>query len=90
MSAPPVDETVLFNPIAGGADEEKWRSLLIDQYKLYVEMADRVSSRRAAANTYFLSLNTAVVALVSYLGTGNPRHCEQPRPDRPAAAALDW
>ena len=33
-------------------------------YKLAVEMADRVSARRALANTFFLSVNTAVLALL--------------------------
>lgn len=36
----------------------------MEQYKLYVEMADRVSSRRATANMFFLTLNTAIVALI--------------------------
>lgn len=35
---------------------------LLEQYKLYVEMADRVSSRRNLANTFFLTLHTAIVA----------------------------
>lgn len=38
---------------------------LLDQYSLYVEMADRVSPRRALANTFFLSLNTGIFALVA-------------------------
>jgi hypothetical protein len=37
---------------------------VLDLYKLAVEMADRVSSRRAAANTYFLTLNTTLAAVV--------------------------
>lgn len=35
---------------------------LIEQYKIYVEMADRVSARRGLANTFFLTLNTSIVA----------------------------
>lgn len=42
----------------------------MEQYKLYVEMADRISSRRQSANSFFLTLNTTIVALVSYLGLG--------------------
>lgn len=37
---------------------------LLEQYKLYVEMADRISQRRAMANTFFLSLNTGIFALI--------------------------
>ena len=35
---------------------------LLEQYKLYVEMADRVSARRGLTNSFFLTLNTSVVA----------------------------
>ncbi len=37
------------------------------QYKLYVEMADRISSRRLSANSFFLSINTALIAFTGYL-----------------------
>ena len=35
---------------------------LLEQYKLYVEMADNVSSRRSRANEFFLTLNTFLVS----------------------------
>jgi len=38
--------------------------LVIEQYKLYVELADRVSARRSTANTFFLTLNTAVFTAI--------------------------
>src|SRR3989442_10768421 len=41
----------------------------LEQYKLYVEMADRISARRQTANEFFLSVNTAIVALLGYLRT---------------------
>ena len=37
---------------------------LLEQYKLYVQMADKISERRQTANTYFLTINTALVALL--------------------------
>jgi len=40
---------------------------LLEQYKLYVEMADRISQRRGAANTFFLTFNTAVVGALAGL-----------------------
>lgn len=43
----------------------------LEIYKLYVEMTDRISSRRQATNSFFLSVNTAVVALASYVQFGN-------------------
>ncbi len=36
----------------------------LEQYKLYVEMADRVSSRRMTANSFFVTINTALVAFL--------------------------
>ena len=36
---------------------------LLDQYKLYVETADRVSQRRTAANNHLLTVNVFLVSL---------------------------
>jgi hypothetical protein len=36
----------------------------LELYKLAVEMADRVSARRALANTFFLTVNTGLAALL--------------------------
>jgi hypothetical protein len=44
---------------------EKFRDHVLEQYKLYVEMADRVSARRALANTFFLTVNTALLSFVT-------------------------
>lgn len=37
---------------------------VMDIYKLSVEMADRISARRAVANAFFLTINTTLVAIV--------------------------
>ncbi len=50
---------------------DNYRQHLLEQYKIYVEMADRISARRQSANSFFLSLNTAVIALVGYMGFGD-------------------
>jgi hypothetical protein len=50
------------------ADDE--RSTILELYKLYVEMADRVSARRGFTNTFFLSLNTAIFAAIGALWKG--------------------
>jgi hypothetical protein len=44
---------------------------ILDIYKLAVEMADRVSARRAGANAFFLTVNTTLVAVVG-LSTTEP------------------
>src|SRR4028118_326413 len=43
---------------------DKYQTAILEQYKTYVEMADRVSQRRALTNTFFLTLNTAVFTLI--------------------------
>ncbi len=39
-------------------------------YKLYLETAEKVSDRRAQANAWMLSVNSAIVALYGYLEGG--------------------
>jgi len=46
---------------------DKYQAAILEQYKTYVEMADRVSARRALTNTFFLTLNTAVFTLIGVL-----------------------
>lgn len=55
----------------GFKNDVKEIDISFEQYKLYVEMTDRISSRRQNANSFFLSINTAIVALVSYVQLGN-------------------
>ena len=77
-------EPALWNAAVSPADfdaaHEKYAQAIIEQYKLYVEMADRVSARRGLANTFFLTLNTAVFTAV---GVAWNR-----RPEAPPAAAV--
>jgi hypothetical protein len=40
-------------------------SAVLEQYKLCVEMADRVSARRGLTNSFFLTLNTGIVAAIA-------------------------
>ena len=40
----------------------------LEIYKVFVEMADRISQRRQSANSFFLSINTAVIGMVGYIG----------------------
>ena len=43
----------------------------LDIYKLAVEMADRVSARRAVASSYFLTAQGALVVLIGATSTAN-------------------
>lgn len=44
---------------------------LIEQYKLYVEMADRMLARRVQANSFYTSLLTGLIAFPSLVGGQN-------------------
>ncbi len=60
------------------ADDDQ--GTVLELYKNAVEMADRVSSRRAGANTFFLTLNTALAAVVGIVSSARkpPPHGSQP------------
>jgi len=40
---------------------------ILEQYKLYVEMADRISARRDTANTFFFTLHSTIIAACGYI-----------------------
>ncbi len=46
---------------------ENYKSHILEMYKLYVEMADRISSRRQTANSFFLTINSAIIGFVGYI-----------------------
>lgn len=47
-------------------DKKLYQEHLLEQYKLYVEMADRVSARRSTANVFFLSLHTTILTAIGF------------------------
>ena len=53
---------------------------ILELYKTAVEMADRLSARRAGANTFFLTLNTALAAVVGIVSSARkpPPHGNVP------------
>lgn len=42
---------------------------LLEQYKIYIASAEKISDRRQKANEFFLGLNTALVALLGFVAT---------------------
>ena len=44
-----------------------YKSHCLEIYKLYVEKADAISSRRQSANSFFLAVNTAVLGVIGYV-----------------------
>lgn len=49
-----------------------YRAALLEQFKLYAEMADRVSARRNQANTFFLTLNTTIFTAIGLFWLHQP------------------
>jgi len=61
------------NELLRQSEEEygkEYRSHYLEIYKLYVGMVDKISERRQAANSFFLTINTVIVGLISYLQLG--------------------
>ncbi len=55
---------VAIGPDDYGGSGEKYQNAVLEQYKLCVTMSDSLSARRNLANTFFLTLNTGVVAVL--------------------------
>ncbi|MCP2279557.1 RipA family octameric membrane protein [Nocardia amikacinitolerans] len=49
-----------------------YETAVLEQYQLYVEMADRVSARRGLTNSFFLTLNTSIFTVVAAFGNAPP------------------
>jgi hypothetical protein len=54
------------------ADNARQQAAILEQYKLYVEMADRISARRSLTNTFFLTLNTTIFAAIGMFWSDHP------------------
>lgn len=52
---------------------EKYQLAVLEQYKIYVEMADRISARRATTNTFFLTLNTSMFTVFGIFWSVKPQ-----------------
>lgn len=61
----PIEE--LFNEDIANEDKE----LLFKQYQLFVEMADRISSRRTTMNNFFLTANSLFLVAIGILVSSN-------------------
>ena len=49
---------------------------LFEQYKIYVESAEKVSDRRSNLNTFYLSLTTTVAGIIGYLKSNKIENSE--------------
>ena len=68
MSDQPAPEDSLASTLQGVTANEygtSYREHALEMYKTYLEMADRISERREKANSFFLAVNTALIALLA-------------------------
>ncbi len=63
----PIEESVWRVPRSSYPSTVPYEAHVIEQYKLAVEMADRVSARRMVANSFFVAIHTAIVAAIAFL-----------------------
>lgn len=63
--------------VTESADDD---AIVLDIYKTAVDLADRWTSRRAGANTFFLTLNTALAAIIGIVSSARrpPPHGSLP------------
>lgn len=47
-------------------DPKLYQEHLLEQYKIYVEMADRISARRNLANVFFLTLHSTFITAIGF------------------------
>lgn len=46
---------------------DKYNEHLLEQYKIYINSAEKISDRRQKANEFFLALNSALVTLLGFV-----------------------
>ena len=66
--SPPTIQDKLAAALRGVDSDEygdSYRDHSLEIYKIYLEMADRISQRREKANSFFLAMNAALIALLA-------------------------
>lgn len=58
-----MSDSTLFN-ITSERYGKEYKDHLLRQYELYIKSVEKVSDRRQAANSFFLTLNTALVSVI--------------------------
>ena len=48
---------------------DKYVEHLLEQYKIYINSEEKISDRRQKSNEFFLTLNSALVVLLGFIGT---------------------
>ena len=59
-------------PSEWSAQNAAYSTSVLEQYKVYAEMADRISARRGQANAFFLTLNTTIFTVLGVFWQHSP------------------
>ncbi len=72
-SRPTVEDTLgdALRGVASGEYGESYRQHSLDIYKSYLDTTERISERREKANSFFLAVNTALIAFLAKGGLGH-------------------
>ena len=70
MMGDEVEQTLFRTDPSTFGTAEEYRSYLLEQYKIFITSAEKISDRRQTANSFYVTLNTVIITLVSYLHRG--------------------
>jgi hypothetical protein len=71
MNSEQINQKLYESGAAQGYDStSSYNAHLLEQYKIYLTSAENISNRRQTANAFFVTVNTALISLVSYLNLG--------------------
>jgi len=60
----------------GGPEKHTQDNDVLEIYKMFVEMADRVSQRRQSANSFYLTVNTGIIGGTAYLSRSDASYLD--------------
>lgn len=59
-----VEETKKLNKFSETDYGNHYKDHVLEQYKIYVQSAEKISERRQHANNFFITINTALISLI--------------------------
>ena len=59
-------KTILFSEEDNIKSSSEYQRHLFEQYKMYVELTDRISQRRSIANSFYITANAALLTIASW------------------------
>lgn len=70
MSASELNNKLFTGDAENYEASNNYNTHLLEQYKIYLTSAENISNRRQTANAFFVTINTVLISLISYLNLG--------------------